>query len=145
VRIRSKLRADTKEGRDLPADLERELWEVSARSRREITDKLEDGLRNGGVGLFKHVTDWQQTMKDMAKRTRQLSWLVTNIGVLDGNASTTRLNTTTATTTTTRSPTGGGDTKSGDAQRWSIGRAQFGLSTEVPAAAIVLYATNLGK
>lgn len=145
MRIRSKLRADTKEGRDLPADLERELWEVSARSRREITDKLEDGLRNGGVGLFKHVTDWQQTMKDMAKRTRQLSWLVTNIGVLDGNASTTRLNTTTATTTTTRSPTGGGDTKSGDAQRWSIGRAQFGLSTEVPAAAIVLYATNLGK
>ncbi|KAK4147588.1 uncharacterized protein C8A04DRAFT_24847 [Dichotomopilus funicola] len=108
-------------GRDLSADLQRELWDLSAQNRREIVDRLEAGLRNDVVGLFQYVTDWKQTMKGMANRTRQFSWLVTNIGVLDGgNASTT---TTTA---------GGG----GDGQKWSIGRAQFGLSTEVPAAAI---------
>ena len=68
-------------------------------------------------------------MKDIAKKRRQFSWLVTNLGVLDGNTST-RLS-----TTTTQWPTDG-DIKSDDGQRWSIGRAQFGLSAEIPAAAI---------
>lgn len=120
ARIRSKLMANdadaSTEGRDLSADLQRELWAVSARNRQEIVHKLEGGLRNDLVGLYEYVTDWQQTMSGVAKRTRQLSWLVTNIGVLDG----------------------GDDTKpdDGPGQRWSIGRAQFGLGTEVPFAAI---------
>ena len=129
ARIRSKLPADVSEGRDMSADLQCELWAVSAQNRLEIVRKLEAGLRNDLVGVFKYVTDWQQTMRDMAKKTRQFSWLVTNIGVLDGNTST-RLS-----TSTTRSSTGG-DTKSDDGQRWSISRAQFGLSAEIPAAAI---------
>lgn len=129
AQIRSKLPADASERRDLSADLQRELWAVSAQNRLEIVRKLDAGLRNDLIGVFKYVTDWQQTMSDMAKKTRQFSWLVTNIGVLDGNTST-RLS-----TTTTRSPTGG-DTKSDDGQSWSIGRAQFGLSAEIPAAAI---------
>ncbi|KAI4220753.1 MAG: hypothetical protein LQ349_008009 [Xanthoria aureola] len=129
ARIRSRLRADASQGRDLSADLRRELWAVSAQNRLEIVRKLEAGLRNDLVGVFKYVTDWQQTMRDMAKKTRQFSWLVTNLGVLDGNTSTT------LSTTTTRSPTDV-DTKVDDDQRWSIGRAQFGLSAEIPAAAI---------
>ena len=131
ARIRSKLPADASEGRDLSADLQRELWVVSAQNRLEIVRKLEAGLGNDLVGVFKYVTDWQQTMRDMAKKTRQFAWLVTNIGVLDGNTSKKM------STTTTRSPTDG-DTKSDDSQRWSIGRAQFGLSAEIPAAAIEL-------
>lgn len=130
ARIRSKLPADASEGRDLSADLRRELWAVSAGNRLEIVRKLEAGLRNDLVGLFKYVTDWEKTMRDMARKTRQFSWLVTNIGVLDGNTSSTRLS-----TTTTRLPTGG-DTKSDDGQKWLIDRAQFGLSAEIPAAAI---------
>ncbi|KAJ2995078.1 hypothetical protein NUW58_g1378 [Xylaria curta] len=74
------------------------------------------------IGLFQHVTDWQRTMRDIAKKRRLFTWLVTNIGVLDGNTSM-RPSTTT-------------DTKSDDDQRWSINRAQFGLSAEIPAAAI---------
>ncbi|KAF2789133.1 hypothetical protein K505DRAFT_313720 [Melanomma pulvis-pyrius CBS 109.77] len=111
ARIRSKLPVNTSEGRDLSADLQRELWAVSAQNRQEIVRKLETGLRNDLVGVFKYVSDWQQTMRDMAKKTRQFTWLVTNIGVLDGNTS-------------------------DNGQRWSIGRAQFGLSAEIPAAAI---------
>ncbi|KAK8079335.1 hypothetical protein PG994_003142 [Apiospora phragmitis] len=118
ARIRSKLPKE--EGRAvLSADLQRELWAASAQTRREIVSRLEAGLRNDLVGVFKFVTDWQKTMRDMAKRKRQLSWLVTNIGVLEG----------------------GGDGSRSDhgddvLQRWSIGRAQFGLSAETPAAAI---------
>jgi hypothetical protein len=111
ARIRSKLPADASEGRDLSADLRRELWAVSAQNRLEIVRKLEAGLRNDLVGVFKYVTDWQQTMRDMAEKTRQFTWLVTNIGVLYGNTS-------------------------DDGQKWSIGQAQFGLSAEIPTAAI---------
>ncbi|KAG7006557.1 alcohol acetyltransferase protein [Physcia stellaris] len=118
ARIRSKLPVDASEGRDLSTDLQHELWAASAQNRLEIVRKLEAGLRNDLVGVFKWVTDWQQTMRDMAKKTRQFSWLVTNIGVLDGNTSS-RLS-----------------TKSDDGQRWSMERAQFGLSAEIPAAAI---------
>ncbi|KAI0968713.1 hypothetical protein F4678DRAFT_474434 [Xylaria arbuscula] len=119
AQIRAKLPADASEGRDLSADLQRELWSVSAQNRLEIVRKLEDGLRNDLVGLFKYVTDWQKTMSDMAKKPRQFTWLVTNIGVLDRNT-----------------PTRPSTTKSDDDQKWSIHRAQFGLSAEIPAAAI---------
>ncbi|KAL9023369.1 MAG: hypothetical protein Q9196_007242, partial [Gyalolechia fulgens] len=94
-----------------------------------IVRKLEAGLRNDLVGVFKYVTDWQRTMRDMAKKTRQFSWLVTNIGVLDGN-------------TSTRSPTDR-DTNPDDRQRWSINRAQFGLSAEIPAAAMEFAAVSV--
>jgi len=110
-RIRSKLPADASKGRNLSADLQCELWSISAQNRLEIVRKLEAGLRNDLIGVSKYVTDWKQTMSDMAKKTRQFTWLVTNIGVLDGNTCT-------------------------DGQKWSIDRAQFGLSAEIPAAAI---------
>ncbi|PQE08078.1 Alcohol acetyltransferase protein [Rutstroemia sp. NJR-2017a BVV2] len=128
ARIRSKLPADASEGRDLSADLERELWAASAQNRLEIVNKLEAGLRNDIVGLFKYVTDWQKTMRDMAKKTRQFSWIVTNVGVMNGDTSS-------LSTATTQSPTSS-DNKSEDSQKWSISRAEFGLSAEIPAAAI---------
>lgn len=118
ARIRSKLPADASEGRDLSTDVQRELWAISAQNRLEIVRKLEDGMQNDLLGIFKCVTDWQQTMRDMAKKTRQFSWLVSNIGVLDGNMLT-RLS------------------AKAD-EKWSISRAQFGLSAEIPSAIIEL-------
>ncbi|KAI1359397.1 hypothetical protein F5Y08DRAFT_332349 [Xylaria arbuscula] len=117
--IRSKLPIDAKAGRGMPEELQREPWAVSAQNWLEIVRKLEGCLRNDLVGLFKYVTDWQKTMSGMAKKPRQFTWLVTNIGVLDGNRS-------------TRPST----TKPVDDHEWSIHRAQFGLSAEIPAAAI---------
>lgn len=130
TRIRCQLSADTSNERDLSADLQRELWTVSAQNRLDIVDKLEAGLRNDLVGIFKYVTDWKKTMGDMAKKTRQFTWLITNIGVLDGNSSSKG-----PSTTSTRPSTDAGETGSDEGQRWSISRAQFALSTEIPAAA----------
>ena len=107
------------EARQLSTALEQQLWVISARNRQEIVDKLAAGLQNDLVGLFKYVTDWQKTMSGMAKRRRQFSWIVTNIGVMEGG--------------------GGGHHDDGsdrEGKGWAITRAQFGLSTEVPAAAI---------
>lgn len=120
-RIRSKLAADASEGKELSADLQRELWDVSARDRLDIVRKLEGGLRNDLVGTFKYVTDWHHTMKNQAKKTRQFTWLITNIGVLNNNGNT---------------PPTDSDTKSNNVQKWSTNRAQFGLSAEIPAAAM---------
>lgn len=136
TRIRSKLPASTSKdgGIDLSPELQSELWAASTQNRLEIAQKLETGLQNDLVGLFKYVTDWQQTMSGMAKKKRQFSWLITNIGVLDPSLSTAG--------TTTQSPTGdgGGDSSNSsepyDGGKWSIEQAQFGLSTEVPSAAI---------
>lgn len=111
ARIRSRLPADGSEGRGscpLSADLQRELWAASAQNRREISDKLEAGLRNDLVGLFKYVTDWKQTMSNMAKRTRQFSWLVTNIGMLDGGNA------------PSSATDGDSNPKPADGQQWSI-------------------------
>ena len=47
----------------------------------------------------------------MARKPRQFTWLVTNVGIVDGKNGRNR-------------------------QSWSIDRAQFGLSAEIPAAAI---------
>lgn len=127
-RVRSKLQADTKGGL-LSADLQRELWIASARNRREIVDKLDAGLQNDLLGVFKYVKDWEKTMREQARKTRQFSWLVTNIGVLEGD-------------TKKPSPTGA-DNEGGDTQKWSIERAQFGLSAEVPAAAIEFAAVSV--
>lgn len=116
ARVRAKLKLPA-EGGDLPAELQRELWAAAAWNRLELVRKLEAGRRNDLVGLFnKHVTDWQQAVGNMAKKTRQFSWLVTNLGLLNGS--------------------GGGETTKPDDGWWSIGRAQFGLSAEVPAAVI---------
>ncbi|KAM7221900.1 hypothetical protein V8F06_002651 [Rhypophila decipiens] len=115
--IRSKLLPDTKGG-DLSADLVDELWAESARNRQQIVDKLQSCQNNDLIGLFKwvNVRDWQSTMREMAKKTRQFSWIVTNIGVMMGD--------------------GGGSGDDDDQQKWSMTRAQFGLSAEIPAAAI---------
>lgn len=130
ARIRSKQTADAGGGRDLSADLQRELWAASARSRQDIVRRLEAGLRNDLVGVFKNVTDWQKTMSDQARKKRQFSWLVTNIGVLQGGISSTGTS-----TTATQSPTDA-QSKADEVQKWSISRARFGLSAKIPAAAI---------
>lgn len=89
ARVRSKLAAGVGAdggGEDLrlSADVLAELWAASAQSRREIVGRLEAGLRNDLIGVSKYVTDWQKTMMDQAKKVRQFSWLVTNVGVIDG-------------------------------------------------------------
>ncbi|KZZ88488.1 Alcohol acetyltransferase [Moelleriella libera RCEF 2490] len=120
ARVRSKLPVESGEERALSAELQRELWAVSARNRDEIVAKLKAGLKNDLIGVYKYVTDWQGTMRGLAKKKRQFTWLVTNLCVLDGNR-------------TTRPGT---PPQRDDGQSWSIDRAQFGLSAEIPPAAI---------
>lgn len=59
------------------------------------------------------VSDWRAQQETEASKTRYLSWLVTNLGVLDG---------------------GSGDMRERK-EGWSIRRSELYLSAEIPSAA----------
>jgi hypothetical protein len=98
----------------LPADVMDVIWRISARVRREIQARLESGTRNDLIGIMKLCPDWNSQQEREMCRVRYLSWLVTNLGVLDGESSTTF----------------------GKEEGWSVRRAELILSAETPSAAL---------
>lgn len=111
--IRSKM-PDKPTDASLPADVVEIVWSVSARVRKEIEERLELGERNDLIGIMKFVSDWRTQQRADAKKARHLSWLVTNLGVIDGGAGAAQE----------------------QEQGWSLRRAELVLSAEVPSAAI---------
>ncbi|KAK7993964.1 hypothetical protein PG989_007345 [Apiospora arundinis] len=103
----------------LSADLLEIVWSTSARVRREIKARLDAGDKNDMIGIMKFAPEWKAHMKNEAKKPRPLSWLVTNVGVIDG-----------------REKEGHDQAKGGDDQEWSIHRAELLLSADVASAAL---------
>ncbi|KAH8722889.1 alcohol acetyltransferase-domain-containing protein [Phaeosphaeriaceae sp. PMI808] len=103
---------DTNSCTRLPNDVVDTIWAVSARIRGEIAARLASGSRNDLLAVMGYCPDWNSQQQREARRTRYLSWLVTNLGVLDGG--------------------------SGEKDSWSLRRAELVLSAEVPSAAISL-------
>ncbi len=104
-------------GGSLPAEVLDNIWSAAANVRREIEHKLEIGVRNDQVGLMKFVSDWKDQMRNMARKPRQCSWFVTNLGVIEGT------------------PT---PDDSGNRDSWSVRRAQFAVSAETTQAALMI-------
>ncbi|KAH7252990.1 alcohol acetyltransferase [Fusarium solani] len=84
--------------------LEEEMWSAAVFIRGEIKDKLDLGLKNDLVGLMGVVGDFDKFHRDELKKPRTASWLVSNVGVIDGQND--------------------GD----EASHWSIERSKFSLS-----------------
>ena len=73
------------------------------------------------------VTDWRDYFKHLLKKPREASWIVTNIGVLDGGVSV--------------SEGASGEGTDGDGKvmsKWHIRKAYFTLSVEVPGPGIAV-------
>ncbi|KAL1594546.1 Alcohol acetyltransferase [Paraconiothyrium brasiliense] len=98
--------------RGLSTDLQDIIWTVSARVRREIETRLDSGLWNDLIGVMKLCSNWLTQQESEAHKTRYLSWLVTNLGVIDGRS-------------------GLVDRQDG----WSLRWAELLLSAEIPSAA----------
>ncbi|KAI1076949.1 alcohol acetyltransferase-domain-containing protein [Whalleya microplaca] len=98
------------------------VWSIAADVRRQIEKKLANGLKNDEICLGRFVKDWRAQMREKASKPRQLSWLVTNLGVLEG------------------SPTPESVGEKSKSEAWSIRQSQLTLSAEVPGAAIVISA-----
>ncbi|RSL80409.1 hypothetical protein CEP51_006603 [Fusarium floridanum] len=91
------------------------MWDVSTRVREELQEKLSQGLKNDLVGMMGFVADWREYAKEAQRKPRAATWLVTNLGVLDGED--------------------GSDQR---ADRWSIHRADFLLSADVTGPALTI-------
>ncbi|KAI0551866.1 alcohol acetyltransferase-domain-containing protein [Xylaria curta] len=90
------------------------VWSVASRIRREIKARLDSGVRNDVIPMMQLVHDWRTQQESETRKPRYLSWLVTNLGVLNG----------------------GGSEKRQDLDRWAIRKADLLLSAEVPSAAL---------
>jgi hypothetical protein len=65
------------------SDLEPQIWRAAKMIRDDIEERVSLGLTNTVVGLMKLVTDWQDYHKTSIKKPRELSWEVTNLGVVN--------------------------------------------------------------
>ncbi|KAI0393941.1 alcohol acetyltransferase-domain-containing protein [Xylariaceae sp. FL0594] len=127
AKIRS-AKFSTHEGPDAVRDKESMdlIWDTAIKVRREIEDKLNLGVRNDIVGTMKFVKDWNAQMKRLARRPRQASWMITGLGVLEGR-------------TQSEQDAARTDMVSDlEENTWHVRRAQFALSAEVPAAALMI-------
>ena len=93
------------------------IWSISKKVRNEIQMRLNMGLKNDLVGLMKFVPDWKAQFKSDVKKPRKLSWFMTNLGTIEEKSE----------------PNLG----EGGENAWSIRRAQFTTSTEIPIGALI--------
>ncbi len=89
------------------------VWRCAARVRGEIQKRLDRGLRNDIVGLMKLVPDWRAQFRAEASKARPYSFVVSNLGVLDGEPA----------------------AQSRDTESWRIAYSVFAISAEVCGAA----------
>lgn len=106
--IRTKCR-ESKSQVDSLAAVEDIAWSAATRTRQEMQDRLDLGLKDDLTGLIKFIKDWRHQLKEIAKKPRGSSWAVTNVGAMDG----------------------------GDGE-WKITRALFQIPAEKTAAAFGL-------
>ncbi|RGP80295.1 hypothetical protein FLONG3_1596 [Fusarium longipes] len=109
--IRAQARIDNWPAQPIP-DLEPHIWRAAKMIRDDIQERVDLGLRNTVIGLMKLVTDWQDYHKSAIKKPRELSWEVTNIGVVDNK------------------PDNGAE------QGWGIAKARFSLCADVAGPAM---------
>ncbi|KAI1099760.1 alcohol acetyltransferase-domain-containing protein [Jackrogersella minutella] len=110
--IRSKISPDAT-GANLSTDIMDIIWPVSVRVRQEIKARLDSGVHNDMIGIMKFVRDWRTQQLSEQHKPRYLSWLVTNLGVIDGAAP-----------------------EALQQEGWAMRRADLVLSAEVPSAAL---------
>ncbi|KAM5369070.1 hypothetical protein ACJZ2D_009165 [Fusarium nematophilum] len=121
ARLVNRIRGLEKAGTVNAPELEEALWAAAQMIRHEIEERLDAGLTNNHVGMMKFVGDWQHHHKAQGRRPRELSWLVTNIGVIDGH------------------PT---QDAGAEADTWAIDRSSFTLSADVTGPFIQISAVS---
>lgn len=100
-------------------NLENILWSAAAQFKKRIAEKLQAGTKNDTIGLLKLVGDWRSYLKSEIKKDRNISWEVSNLGVLEGR------------------PQASDDHVNGE-DGWEIDRAVFSQSATVVGPAFIL-------
>ncbi|KAI1348511.1 hypothetical protein F5Y01DRAFT_211771 [Xylaria sp. FL0043] len=113
-----------------PAALVDLVWQCAARVRGEIQKRLDSGLRNDVVGLMKLIPDWRAQLRADAGKPRPHSFVVSNLGVLNGEP---LLRDSTEEKKEEEKENRDGD--AGSRSRWRIAYSTFAISAEVCGAA----------
>ncbi|KAM7206552.1 Alcohol acetyltransferase domain containing protein [Naviculisporaceae sp. PSN 640] len=104
-------------------ELSKVIWTLSKRFRSEIQARLDLGAKNDTAGLMGFVPDWRQYLKETIAKPRYCTWIVSNIGVLEGGGG---------------SETGSAGQNGQEEKRWSIRKAYFAASAEVTNGALAV-------
>lgn len=114
--------------------LEEFVWLAAARVRAEIQARLDDGT-NDKTGLLKYISDCRTLHKDTMKKPRALTYSVSNLGVIDGAPPVVAKG---KEKEGSVKQEGNVERKEDDEDRWTIERATFSLSAELPQSAFLL-------
>lgn len=100
------------------------IWSTAKTVREDIEKRLDLGLTNSVIGLMKLVRDWQEYHRDNEKKSRALSWLITNIGVIESEPE------------SEATPAEKGDS-------WVIDDAKFTLSSDVSGPFLLISSVSV--
>ncbi|KAL8339684.1 hypothetical protein RB601_006004 [Gaeumannomyces tritici] len=96
----------------LPGPLRELVWTAAVMARSDIDRRIEAGPKDDVMGVMRAVGNWNDFLKAKFKRARDASWLVTNIGVIDG-----------------------GGAAEGE-ERWTVDDAEFHCGANIVGAAL---------
>jgi hypothetical protein len=91
---------------DVMTQLEDIVWSAAVQARKDIQNKLDQGMNNDPSGLMGLVKDWRIQKKQQLKKPRVGAWGVSNLGIMEGEVE-------------------------GSESGWRIERAVFQLSCEI--------------
>ncbi|KAL8372280.1 hypothetical protein RB595_001865 [Gaeumannomyces hyphopodioides] len=103
----------------LPGPLRELVWTAAVMARGDIDRRIEAGPKDDLMGVMRVVGNWNDFLKAKYKRAREASWLVTNIGVIDGGEA------------------------AAEGERWTVDDAEFHLGADVLSAALEISAVSV--
>ncbi|UNI23790.1 Alcohol acetyltransferase [Purpureocillium takamizusanense] len=121
--IRSKIEAAatqaSEKGRQVT--LAEVVWSSATAARADIKKALDKGVKDNIIGVMGFVPDWRDHGRSVAKKPRESSWVITNLGVIERGVS---------------------DAQEGegcdDGGKWHIEGASFSINAQSTGAAISL-------
>ncbi|ORY61713.1 alcohol acetyltransferase [Pseudomassariella vexata] len=83
-KLRTQLEGATTGAQTAVDELQETMWAAAVSVRQDLVKRINANLKNEAVGLLKFVGDWNTEWKSQMKKARELTWEVSNIGVIDG-------------------------------------------------------------
>lgn len=85
AKVRARCQEPTAGGADRLAKLADVVWELAAVARADLEKQLNRGRKNNRLALMKLVSDWREQHRQTLKKPRTISWILSNLGAIDGS------------------------------------------------------------
>ncbi|KAM4065226.1 alcohol acetyltransferase domain-containing protein [Hirsutella rhossiliensis] len=95
-------------------------WTAARKVRHDLKAKLDQGTKNDMIGFAQAIGDWRTQLTEHTRRPRPSSWVITNLGLIDGSPT---------------SLLSAGDAKPEPGSTWSMTRTQLLMCANVVSSA----------